>query len=173
MIELRPIQKENVNSFYQWLNDEEVIKYSLSLFQKLNSKEEIQKWFNTIIDDRVNLNKGIYIKGTNIFIGYAGISNISTTNKSGEYYIFIGDKDCWGKGYGTATTTEIIKIGFTEMELNQIMLTVSEPNTGGLKAYQKAGFKLEGRLRQAAFRDHEFHDKIVMSILKEEYQEKI
>ncbi|ANQ47983.1 GNAT family N-acetyltransferase [Flammeovirga sp. MY04] len=173
MIELRPIQKENVNSFYQWLNDEEVIKYSLSLFQKLNSKQEIQKWFNTVIDDRVNLNKGIYIKGTNNFIGYAGISNISTTNKSGEYYIFIGDKDYWGKGYGTATTTEIIKIGFTELGLNRIMLTVSEPNTGGLKAYQKAGFKLEGRLRQAAYRDHEFHDKIVMSILKEEYQEKI
>ncbi|WP_321282548.1 GNAT family protein [Marinifilum fragile] len=39
---------------------------------------------------------------------------------------------------------------------------------GGVKAYQRAGFKLEGRLRQACYRNGEFHDKLVMSVLKEE-----
>jgi RimJ/RimL family protein N-acetyltransferase len=33
------------------------------------------------------------------------------------------------------------------------MLTVSEPNVGGVKAYAKAGFKLEGRLREACLRN--------------------
>ncbi|MDQ2795507.1 MAG: GNAT family N-acetyltransferase [Bacteroidota bacterium] len=49
------------------------------------------------------------------------------------------------------------------------MLTVSESNTGGLKAYTKAGFIVEGRLRQAACRQGVFHDKIVMSVLKAEW----
>ena len=56
-----------------------------------------------------------------------------------------------------------------DYELNRIMLTVSEPNTGGVKAYEKVGFKIEGRLIQACFRDKEFHDKLTMSILKSEW----
>ena len=50
------------------------------------------------------------------------------------------------------------------------MLTVSELNTGGVKAYTKAGFVVEGRLRQAACRHGVFHDKLVMSVLKAEWE---
>ena len=53
------------------------------------------------------------------------------------------------------------------------MLTVSELNIGGVKAYQKAGFKTEGRLRQSCFRDGAHHDKIIMSILRDEYYNSI
>ncbi len=76
----------------------------------------------------------------------------------------------WGKGIGTEVTEQILKIGFSENKLNRIMLTVSEPNIGGIKAYERAGFKIEGRLRQASFRDNEFHDKLIMSILKLEWE---
>lgn len=38
-----------------------------------------------------------------------------------------------------------------------------------MKAYKKAGFKEEGRLRQASYRDSKYHDKIVMSILRKEW----
>lgn len=103
-------------------------------------------------------------------IGYAGLSGISVTNQSGEYFLFIGEKALWGKGVGTAVTKQIVHLGFTSHQLNRIMLTVSELNMGGLKAYLKAGFVVEGRLRQAACRQGLFHDKIVMSVLKAEWQ---
>ncbi|WP_044207349.1 GNAT family N-acetyltransferase [Flammeovirga sp. OC4] len=169
VIQLKPLQKENVNSFYQWLNDPEVIRYSLSLFQKLNTEEEIDFWFKGVLRDAKTLSLGIYVD--EIFIGYAGISNFSSTNRSGEYYIFIGDKTYWGQGVGTEVTKQIIKIAFEEKELERLMLTVSVPNKGGVIAYTKAGFKEEGILRNAALRDGAFHDKIIMSILKTEYNE--
>ncbi len=50
-------------------------------------------------------------------------------------------------------------------------MTVSEPNIGGIKAYENAGFKLEGQLRQACYRDNEYHDKLIMSILKSEWKD--
>lgn len=70
---------------------------------------------------------------------------------------------------GTAVTKQIVHLGFTSHQLNRIMLTVSEWNTGGVKAYKKAGFFLEGRLRQAACWQGVFHDKLVMSVLKAEW----
>ncbi|OQX80282.1 MAG: hypothetical protein B6D64_03435 [Bacteroidetes bacterium 4484_276] len=52
------------------------------------------------------------------------------------------------------------------------MLTVSGPNIGGLKAYERAGFIIEGRLREASFRDNRFHDKLTMSVLKSEWRDR-
>lgn len=169
MIDLLPLSNENVQSFYKWINDEEVIKYSLSYFSRIKTIEEIDKWFIEMLNEKNSLNLGIYLKNSCELIGYAGISKISETNKSGEYFIFIGDKNYWGKGIGSDVTNKVIEIGFKNLDLNRIMLTVSEQNIGGLKAYKRAGFTIEGRLRQACLRNGAFHDKIVMSILKAEW----
>ncbi|MBI9056184.1 MAG: GNAT family N-acetyltransferase [Labilibaculum sp.] len=167
MITLRPLTIENLPSFYNWIRDEEAIFYSLSIFQKMKTDQQIEDWFINTINNKKNSNHGIFVD--DVFVGYAGICGISTTNKSGEYFIFIGDKDYWGKGVGTEVTKQIVKIGFEELNLNRIMLTVSVPNKGGVKAYERAGFVLEGRFREAAFRNGQYHDKLVMSILKSEY----
>jgi len=165
MVSLKPLTIDNLSSFYVWLNDGEVIKYSLSLFQKLNTKTEIEKWYKVLLENsKKDLQLGIYIKGSNRIIGYCGICNISENNKEGEYFIFIGDKGQWGKGISTFVTKEIIRIGFEELKLDRIFLTVSEPNIGGVKSYTKAGFKKIDIIRNASFRDNEFHNKIVMEI---------
>ncbi len=172
MFQLKPLDPSDVKYFYQWLNDDEAIQYSLSLFQKINSEKEINNWFvnSVLIKGDKTLNLGIYLDNGNKLIGYTGLCNISKENRSGEYFIFIGDKNMWGRGIGTLITKQILKIGFKNFNLNRIYLTVSELNTAGLKAYQKAGFVFEGRLREANFRKGKFHDKIIMSVLKSEWK---
>lgn len=171
MIRLAPLHKEHVSSFYKWIRDPEVIRYSLSAFQTMQSEQQINEWFAAVVADTASLNLGVYLEDTSVLIGYAGISSISKANQSGEYFILLGDKNCWGKGIGTAVTKQVVDIGFTARQLNRIMLTVSELNIGGLKAYVKAGFVLEGRMRKACLRDGLFHDKLLLSVLKSEWQE--
>jgi RimJ/RimL family protein N-acetyltransferase len=170
MVKLAPLHPEHVAHFYTWLRDPDVIAYSLSVFQHLKTTAQIDQWFAATLAQANTLNWGIYWRETNALIGYAGLTGISTTNHAGEYFIFIGEKALWGQGVGTAVTKQILHLGFTHHQLNRIMLTVSEWNTGGLKAYTKAGFVVEGRLREAACRQGVFHDKIVMSVLKAEWQ---
>ena len=169
MINLKPLTKITVSSFYKWLNDETVIKYSLSKFQRISTEEEIDAWHSEILNDTKNYIVGIFLAETSELIGYTGICDISNTNMSGEFFIFIGAKQHWGKGYGTLATLKVIDYGFNGLKLNRIMLTVSEPNIGAIHSYSKAGFKVEGKLRQACYRDGEYHDKVMMSILKEEF----
>jgi RimJ/RimL family protein N-acetyltransferase len=170
MIKLAPLQPEHVTPFYAWLRDPDVIAYSLSVFQSLKTTAQIDQWFAATLAQANTLNLGIYLPETNTLIGYAGLTGISATNHAGEYFIFIGEKTWWGKGVGTAVTKQVLHLGFTQHQLNRIMLTVSEWNTGGVKAYTKAGFVVEGRLREAACRQGVFHDKLVMSVLKAEWQ---
>lgn len=170
MIQLKPLLKEHVVPFYTWINDDEVIKYSLPLFLKIETKEEIDTWYDELLKDTELLNLGIFLENTDQLIGYAGICNISKLNRSGEYFIFIGEKNFWGKGIAKLVTKEVLNIGFNGYDLNRIFLTVSEPNIGGVKAYEKVGFKYEGNLREACFRDGKFHDKIIMSVLKSDWE---
>ncbi len=170
MVKLAPLHPEQVTQFYPWLRDPEVTQYSLSAFQEMKTAQQIDQWFEATLAQANNLNLGIYLAETNALIGYAGLTGISATNHTGEYFIFIGEKAQWGKGVGTAVTKQILQLAFTAHHLNRVMLTVSEGNTGGLRAYAKAGFVVEGRLRQAACRQGVFHDKIVMSVLKADWQ---
>ncbi|WP_142413902.1 GNAT family N-acetyltransferase [Hathewaya massiliensis] len=168
-IKLRDLQPSDKEYFFSWIKDKDVIRYSLSIFQKMKGNNEISNWFNMLLLDKSSYNKAIVDTTKDKLIGYAGIADISTTNLSGEYFIFIGDKSYHGKGIGTFITREIVKNGFQELNLNRIMLTVSEKNIGAIKAYTNANFKTEGIMRQASYRDGKFHDKIIMSILKEEW----
>ncbi|MGJ1213249.1 MULTISPECIES: GNAT family N-acetyltransferase [Sphingobacterium] len=173
MINLKPLSLNDISPFYEWINDDMSIKYSLSLFQSLHTKDQIDHWFHSVINDLTNFNRGIFLNDSNRLIGYAGICNISKANRSGEYFIFIGDRQEWGKGIGSEVTRLILGMGFEELGLHRIMLTVSEPNYAAIKAYQNAGFKLEGRMREACFRDNQFHDKLFMSVLEEEWNNEV
>ena len=165
MVLLKPLTLENLSYFNPWLNDKEVIMYSLSLFQKLNTKSEIENWYKTLLENKNNdLQYGIHLKENNLFVGYCGICNISKNKGEGEYFIFIGDKSHWGKGISTYVTKEIARVGFDELGLKRIMLTVSEPNIGGVKSYEKAGFKQIDMIENASLRDGKFHNKIVMEV---------
>jgi len=64
-------------------------------------------------------------------------------------------------------TKLIIAHGFQSLDLNRISLTVSNVNAGAVTAYMRAGFEIEGRLRQACYRNGAYHDKLVMAVLRE------
>lgn len=169
-IKLRDLKLSDKKYFFSWIKDEDVIRYSLSIFQKMKSNDEISHWFDKLLVDESSFNKAIVDISNDELIGYAGIAQISEANLSGEYFIFIGDKSYHGKGVGTWVTKEITKLGFQELGLNRIMLTASEKNIGAVKAYTKASYKTEGVMRQAFYREGKFHDKIIMGILREEWK---
>jgi RimJ/RimL family protein N-acetyltransferase len=134
MIQLKPLTEVHLEPFLNWLRDEEVIKYSLSAFQGFTSEKDICLWYSTLLSNSKDFSKGIFLSSNDALVGYAGICNISNTNRSGEFFIFIGDKTQWGNGIGTLATKQILAYGFEEINLNRILLTVSAPNIGGIRA---------------------------------------
>ncbi len=167
---LRSLEMDDRDLFWKWFADREVVKYSLSIWLFPWSKEETENWLKKTLQDKETLSLGVVEKTTEQLIGYAGIATMSRINRSGEYYLFLGEKESWGKGYGTEATQLIVQYGFTSLNLNRIMLTVSASNIGGIKVYTRAGFQREGVLRHALYRDGIYHDSIVMGLLRSEWE---
>ncbi|GHO77196.1 N-acetyltransferase [Ktedonobacter sp. SOSP1-85] len=167
---LRSLELEDLDMFWTWFADREVVRYSMGTWLFPWSKKETEQWLQQTLQDKDTLTLGVVKKDGSQLIGYAGIASISRINHSGEYYIFLGEKSSWGQGYGTEATQLIVHYGIASLNLHRIMLTVSSLNTGGIKAYTRAGFQQEGILRDACYRDGAYHDKIVMSILRPEWE---
>ena len=147
--------------FTDWISNKEVVKYSLSAFLPDRDESWVRSFISSVKENPTTWDKAIVCDG--IVVGYCGLANLSKLNRSGEYYIMIGNPKYWNRGLGTLAGKKVLEYGFMELGLHRIWLTVSEFNYGGIKSYKNLGFIEEGRMKDACFRDKKFHDKIVMS----------
>lgn len=106
-------------------------------------------------------------------IGTVGLYEIHPTARKAEFRVLIGEKDFWGKGYGTEATEMATFYGFDRLNLMKIYLGSVDENQGAKKAYEKAGYKEEGILRKEVYRNSKYYDAIRMGMLRDEYYEEL
>lgn len=169
-IRLRAVEREDVKQFHEWVNDPEVTR-GLSLYLPLSMQDE-ENWFEGITKRDPN-EKPFAIeirKGRNWkLIGNCGVFNIDFVNRSGELGIIIGEKAEWNKGYGAETMTLLLRHGFETLNLHRLFLRVYSTNVRAVRSYEKAGFLLEGRLREAVYKRGRYDDVLIMSVLRSEW----
>ena len=83
----------------------------------------------------------------------------------------IGDKSCWGQGYGTEAMQLLLEHAFNTLNLNRVDLHVYDDNQRAIEMYKRVGFVEEGRLRDYHFREGKYFDTLIMSILRDEWIE--
>src|SRR5690242_959850 len=110
-IALRSLELSDCDALWHWFADREVVRYSLSMWLFPASRYETQSWLGRTITDKHTLTLGIVERSSESLIGFAGLAGISLINRSGEYFILIGNKACWSKGYGTEVTKLIVAYG--------------------------------------------------------------
>lgn len=104
-------------------------------------------------------------------IGFVVIHSIEWNNRAGSLAIGIGNAENRNKGYGSDALQLILRYAFLELNLNRVGLDVIEYNKGAIRAYEKAGFKIEGRMRSSVLRDGKSFDRVLMGILRSEWDE--
>jgi RimJ/RimL family protein N-acetyltransferase len=169
-IRLRAAEQEDVKTFFEWVNDPEVTR-GLSLYLPMSMRDE-ENWFEGLAK-RDPHEKPLAIevrKGRNWkLIGNCGVFGIDFVNRSGELGIVIGEKSEWDKGYGSETMTLLLRHGFETLNLHRIFLRVYAGNVRAVRSYEKAGFALEGRLREAVYKFGKYDDVLIMSVLRSEW----
>lgn len=103
-------------------------------------------------------------------IGFLELDGFNWLARDAWVGIGIGERDYQGRGYGTDAMRLALRFGFMELNLNRISLNVFEYNQRGIRCYEKAGFKLEGRERDSLERDGKRWDMLFMGILRSEWE---
>ena len=71
-----------------------------------------------------------------------------------------------GRGIGTAAITQITEFAFVRRNLRRLHLQAISSNLGAIRAYEKAGFVHEGRLREHAWVRGAYEDIVLMGLLR-------
>jgi RimJ/RimL family protein N-acetyltransferase len=168
-IYLRALEpSQDAHLYASWMNDRMIRQY-FSVFPTSESrgKERLERLYK----DFRHIIFGISLAQDNHLIGLVGLKDINHLNQSAEFYVIIGDKELWGKGYGTEATKLMVEYGFTELNLNRIQTQDIDDNIAGWRADEKSGFHYEGTLRQAILRFGKYQDVRMYSCLRTEFLE--
>lgn len=103
-------------------------------------------------------------------IGFVGIFAIRWTHGDGTIGIGLGEREYWGRGYGTEAMRLVVRFAFQELNLHRVSLSVFEYNTRARRSYEKVGFRFEGQERQVLLRDGRRYDEIYMGLLRREWE---
>jgi RimJ/RimL family protein N-acetyltransferase len=79
------------------------------------------------------------------------------------------DADHWGEGFGMDMMQTILEACFGGWGVHRVGVRVEAGNERALALYRRLGFKEEGRLRQAAFRDGRHEDMLLFGQLAVEW----
>jgi diamine N-acetyltransferase len=171
-VRLRAIERADLPSCVAWLNDPEVIE-GLSLYGPISQVAE-EGWFENMLKtppDEHPLAVEIHKDDTWIYVGNCGFHKVDWRNRSSEIGIFIGEKSYWDQGFGTEVMRLMLCYGFDTLNLNRIFLRVFASNPRAIRSYEKADFIHEGRMREAEFRNGQYVDVLLMSVIRSEWKE--
>src|ERR1044072_2395961 len=132
-IALGPLRRDLVPLYERWINDFDV---TLTLSRwSVHTREQEEAWYDRAVKSESVVNFTIYELASMRPIGTSSLFGIDHIERLAEFGILIGEKDCWGKGYGTETARLVLDYGFNALDLHNIMLRVDTYNERGIRAY--------------------------------------
>jgi diamine N-acetyltransferase len=167
-VALGPLRRDLLASYRHWLNDFETIRgYEMP---EPMTDEAVARWFDWAGLSERNLLFTLYERDTTKPIGHTGLIDVNRKHRHAAFDIVIGDAQSRGKGYGTEAASLVLDFAFNAVGLQSVFLEVLEFNLAGIRAYEKAGFRQVGRLRQNWFVGGKFWDMIYMDCVAEEFK---
>jgi RimJ/RimL family protein N-acetyltransferase len=173
LVRLSAISAEDMaRAHARWNRDTEMHRLADSDPARLSSEKKLREYFEKELekDPPAAYRFSIRTLADDSLIGGTGLVP-DMVRGDAWFYIVIGDRNYWDKGYGTDATRLVLQYGFIELNLRRISLGLHAYNDRALKSYLKAGFTLEGRTRGDGLRDGVRFDGLWMGILREEWKE--
>jgi len=166
---LRRHQPRNLAAFSRWYADPEIARLTRHQDRPMR-QDEIRLFFEARVAGPGSLALAIHLRESDRLIGTCAFSQLDGDNGSALFHITIGERDCWGRGYGSEATALMVEHAFEALGLHRIALSVFDFNERAIRAYRRLGFVTEGRSREAIWREGRFHDEILMSLLEDDWR---
>ena len=167
-IYFRPIEIADIDKgWYEWINDPETVEF-LSGTSPV-TKDDLKKYFYENQPPKSVMFAVCEIK-TNTYFGNAKLGSIDWINRSCIYGRLIGLKGYRGQGFGSEVLKLLLEYAFNNLDLNRIHTGVLEENTASVKSNEKLGFRREGLLRDAIWRNGKYNNVVSFAMTKNDYK---
>jgi RimJ/RimL family protein N-acetyltransferase len=170
-VALGPLRRDLVEEYQRWYNDLSTSR-TLGLSWPTTYDQQLAL-FEERVDDPHEVYFTVYERETLRPVGITNLYEIDDRHSRASFGITIGLPECRGKGYGTEATRLTLDYAFNAYGLENVMLTVYEFNAGGIRAYEKAGFREFGRRHRSSRMGGRLWDIVYMECLASSFDSPI
>jgi RimJ/RimL family protein N-acetyltransferase len=164
---LRPVEERDLALLARWRNAPENRRFFFSPFP-INPGGQ-KKWYEGLLADRSRVMFMVDSRDGET-VGVIGLDKIDWRNQEAEYGQILLDPAHRDLGYAEEAASLMVQYAFDELNLHRLYSIIYAFNQGVIRWSHVAGFKTEGVLRQAAFTGGKFHDKVIVALLREEWE---
>lgn len=168
-LQLRQLTLDDLDFIFEMFSREETNRHVAD--DPVKTMDEARELYELYIRPKPHLFRlGLFLKKTGQPIGTIGLYGI----KMEDFRAVMGFdllKEYWGQGYMTEAGIALLDFAFKELRLNRIQVSADADNERSLAAIQRMGFRKEGVMRQKDYYKDAFHDDVMFSILRDEWEE--
>ena len=160
--------RAEVERQYYWGLDEELQYWSGSVPTAPSLAQfeiDVQSWSH---QRDVRRDRFAILDEQRYFIGMISYYNVVFDRGQAELGIYIGDRSCWSRGYGTEAILTLLGHLFRHTDLKVMFLTTYASNARAQAAYRKCGFVVTGSMRKYSGRAGYYVD-VQMRLTREEF----
>jgi diamine N-acetyltransferase len=167
---LGTLRRDLAATYAAWINRVEVRSGLKNL--GILDRESEDAWIAETMQANAQLepsaaNFTIYDRSDGEPVGTCALDDISHRHRRAQFGILLGDRR--GQGIGTEATRLTLDWAFNVLSLRNVLLEVYPWNAGAIRAYEKAGFKVIGRRREALLHHGRRWDEIYMDAVASEF----
>ena len=164
-ISLLPLQIQHLEHTRSWANDPELMRL-LNRTDFVTAAEH-EQWFKRLSNRDDCVYFAIETHDGDHHIGNIWLWDIDRRHRRAEIRIVIGERERLGKGLGSEAIGLISDFAFLELNLHKVYAYVLSINPRARAAFEKAGFAVEGVLRQDRWTGDGFTDVLFLGKLNE------
>ena len=160
LVRLRPATIDDLTAYTRWYTDPEFRRYMSQgddVIAALTSPTAGEVYFSVETGD-------------GRLIGLVYVTHVRTSNRNCDLgYVGIGERDCWGQGFGTEMVKLTLRFCFQELGMHLVHIRTVEFNERARRCYA-AIFPHQQRHRQWVWEESRFWDEIYFDITEEEFE---
>lgn len=166
----RPFEPKDAATVALWMSrsPEELFMLSSSLTFPVEADTIVEYAEKT--DPGTHRLYSVLLVDTDNHVGHFEIKNVNERHRIGTGAHIILSHEYRGKGMGRDLVELLTKVGFSTLDLHRISLSVHTVNRNAIAAYVKAGYIIEGLIRDVLFFDGKRYSLYQLSILRNEWE---
>lgn len=151
----------------QWINNSRINQ--TMFFDLPATVENTQKWYDAIQNSKNRIDFSFYNE-EGLVIAMGGFTGINFLHKNAEFYVMV-NPELQGQGIGKHVSFWMYNYAFSNLNLHKIYLYTNDDNVAAYSIYEKAGFTLEGILREHKWKNGKFQNRRYYGLLISEWDE--
>lgn len=157
------------DAYLKWCNDPEVVrKIGRDDYLLPVSRQKLIDYFKNLQNSKTAFLAIYFIENAKeTFIGTLKIYDIDILSRKASIGIMIGNRSFWGKGIATKALKLSLHYIFKILKLEKACAGYQSDNIGMARAFEKAGFHIEGSLKKHIFTDGAIQDLILVACFRE------